>query len=541
MLETVSGHNHARHPEEDDVRSRDKIRSGIEFGAGFLIHGGERPQPGGEPCVHYVVVLNPVVRVLGRFGSHVEEALFQCGGVQRRGVPEFFRLVFAVPDRDAMAPPELSGDAPVLNVFQPVGVGFRPARGAKSDIPSRYGVRGFFHAGVFEEPLHGEARFNRDIGAFGEPDFVIIVFNVDHEAGDFQHFHGFAACVKAVHAVEFGHFRAVDMTVGGKDVDNFQVEFPAYFKVGLIMGRSDFQSARAEFYFYIFISDDRNGGGIERAHDVFPDEVGVPRILRVDGHSHVRHDGFRAGGGYMEGSGPVFQFVKNGVELAFLLSHDDFFIREGREGYRAPVDHAAAPVDESFLKEFNEDLSNGFGVFLIHREAFAIPVAGTTQLMELVDDDASVFFFPFPDFFQEGFSAQIVAAPARCLFEVFFHPYLRGDSGMVCSGQPEGFISFLARAAHQDVLDGVVQYMAQMQHSRDVGGRDDDRVGRLFRSRVSLETTFFNPAGLPFFFHQGGIVCFGQIRHGQKGSIKFFSFNPYLSGRGWKDGSFSPE
>ena len=32
----------------------------------------------------------------------------------------------------------------------------------------------------------------------------------------------------------FGHFRAVDMTVGGKDVDNFQVEFPAYFKVGLI-------------------------------------------------------------------------------------------------------------------------------------------------------------------------------------------------------------------------------------------------------------------------------------------------------------------
>lgn len=97
------------------------------------------------------------------------------------------------------------------------------------------------------------------------------------------------------------------------------------------MGWSDFQSARAEFYFYIFISDDRNGGGIERAHDVFPDEVGVPRILRVDGHSHVRHDGFRAGGGYMEGSGPVFQFVKNGVELAFLLSHDDFFIREGRE------------------------------------------------------------------------------------------------------------------------------------------------------------------------------------------------------------------
>lgn len=94
-----------------------------------------------------------------------------------------------------------------------------------------------------------------------------------------------------------------------------------------------------------------------------------------------------------------------------------------------------------------------------------------------------------------------MAALSRRLLEVLFHPYLSGDSGVVRARQPQGFISFLARAAHQDVLDGVVQHMAQVEHSRDVGGRNDDGVGRLFRSRVSLETTFFNPAGLPFFFH----------------------------------------
>ena len=291
------------------------------------------------------------------------------------------------------------------------------------------------------------------------------------------------------------------MAVGGEDVYDFQIEFPAYFKVGLVMGRGDFQSARAEFYFRVFIPDDGNGGGVERAHDVFADEVGVPRVLRVDGHGHVRHDGFRTGGGYVKGSGAVFQLVEDGVKLAFLLRHDDFLIGEGGEGNGAPVDHAAAAVDEAFPEEVNEYLPDGFGVFLIHREAFAVPVTGAAQLVELVDDDAAVFFLPFPDFFQEGFTAQVMAALSRRLLEVLFHPYLSGDSGVVRARQPQGFISFLARAAHQDVLDGVVQHMAQVEHSRDVGGRNDDGVGRLFRSRVSLETTFFNPAGLPFFFH----------------------------------------
>ena len=33
----------------------------------------------------------------------------------------------------------------------------------------------------------------------------------------------------------------------------------------------------------------------------------------------------------------------------------------------------------------------------------------------------------------------------------------------------------------------------------------------------------------------------GQIRHGQKGTIKFFSFNPYLPWDGWKNRPFPPQ
>ena len=133
-----------------------------------------------------------------------------------------------------------------------------------------------------------------------------------------------------------------------------------------------------------------------------------------------------------------------------------------------------------------------------------------------------------------------MAGLARGLPEVLFHAHLRGDARMVRSGKPQGFISLLPRAAHQDILNGVVQHMAQVEHSRDVGGRNDDGVGRLFGSRVSLETTFFNPEGLPLFFHEGRIICFGQIRHAQEGNIKFFSFNPYMRRGEGRDINFIP-
>ena len=49
---------------------------------------------------------------------------------------------------------------------------------------------------------------------------------------------------------------------------------------------------------------------------------------------------------------------------------------------------------------------------------------------------------------------------------------LGGDGGVVGAGDPEGVVARHARAAYEDILNGVVQHVAHMEHARDVGWWD---------------------------------------------------------------------
>ena len=61
--------------------------------------------------------------------------------------------------------------------------------------------------------------------------------------------------------------------------------------------------------------------------------------------------------------------------------------------------------------------------------------------------------------------------------EAVHHLCLGGDGSMVGARHPAGILPLHARTAHQYILDGVVEHVAHMQHTRDVGGRDDDGIG----------------------------------------------------------------
>jgi hypothetical protein len=54
---------------------------------------------------------------------------------------------------------------------------------------------------------------------------------------------------------------------------------------------------------------------------------------------------------------------------------------------------------------------------------------------------------------------------------------LRGDAGVVRAGQPQGFAALHAAPANKNVLEGVIQRVAQVQPVRDVRRRNDDREG----------------------------------------------------------------
>ena len=120
-------HDHAGDPEKDDVRAGNQHAGREEFRQRGGFHRLMRPQPRGEPGVEHIGVLHPALA--GRLD--LAFCIFRIDLTRR------------IPDRDAVAPPELAGDAPVLDVFEPVVVNFFPAVGKEADEVLPHGVAGF--------------------------------------------------------------------------------------------------------------------------------------------------------------------------------------------------------------------------------------------------------------------------------------------------------------------------------------------------------------------------------------------------------------
>src|SRR6266511_424878 len=69
--------------------------------------------------------------------------------------------VWAIPYRDAMSPPQLPADAPVLDVFEPVEIGLLKAFGHNLDASiSHCCKRGFCQWFDCHKPLRGDHRLD---------------------------------------------------------------------------------------------------------------------------------------------------------------------------------------------------------------------------------------------------------------------------------------------------------------------------------------------------------------------------------------------
>ena len=486
----VAGHNHAGHPEEDDIRAGHQVAGGVELGQAFLVHGGEGPQPAAEPGVQRVFVLHPVLRVCGGLYAHIDIAGGGVLGIQLGGSLEFCGFLLAVPHRDAVPPPQLAGNAPVLNSLQPVGVGLGPVGRAEHDIAIGHGLGSFLHAGVLQEPLHAQARFNRHIGTLGDTHVVLVFFHLLEQALGLNDFDGFLTSHEAIQTVQLGATRAVDVAVSGQHVDNLQVVLHAHLKVGAVMSRGNLQCAGTKVDFHVVISNNRNFGIAQRADNRLANQVGEAGILRVNSYGYVSHDGFRTCGGNQQLSAAVCQLVADGVKLALGWGHDDLFIGKRGKENGIPVHHAVTAVDETFVEQLGEYTGNLRGVYVVHGEALALPVAGAAELLELVDDDTAVFILPLPYHVHEILAAYIEAGAGRILLGKFlFHAGLGGNTGVVGAGQPEHFLSFLAGAAGKNILNCIVQHVAHVQHTCHIGRGDYDAIGGLVGAGVCVEAT----------------------------------------------------
>ena len=147
-----SGHDHARDPEEQNIIACFHVGSWIKiFQIGRLLRpaqSGEGPKSRREPCIQHIIILMDFLRAACCTLSRI----FTCHG---------HVVIGAIPNGDAMSPPELATDTPIFDIVEPVVINLFKTLGHDLDLSVAYRVETFarerFH---FHEPLLRDHRLD---------------------------------------------------------------------------------------------------------------------------------------------------------------------------------------------------------------------------------------------------------------------------------------------------------------------------------------------------------------------------------------------
>ncbi len=131
--------------------------------------------------------------------------------------------------------------------------------------------------------------------------------------------------------------------------------------------------------------------------------------------------------------------------------------------------------------------------------------------------------FPFPHAVDELVAAEI-GALLLLEVELAFDHHLGGDPGMVGADHPQGVLALQAGDAGEDVLQRIVERMADVEAAGDVGRRHDDGE-RLGVGARRAEQALALPMGIPAGLDGGGVEGFGELGHGQRLAVPRCSIN----------------
>ena len=197
--------------------------------------------------------------------------------------------VRAVERRDAVAPPELAGDRPVVDVLHPVEIGRFPALrndldcSLAHDIDCRLGEWFDLH-----EPLAGDHRLYDRVASAVHTDAVRVVFRAAQETCSAELGKDFLARLEAIEAGKvaprrIGHFSAL--------VDDLQLRkmiAQARFVIVLVMRWRDFHDTRAEFRVdEDGVANDRNLAIGDRQNGLPSDEIAIAFVARMNSEGSI--------------------------------------------------------------------------------------------------------------------------------------------------------------------------------------------------------------------------------------------------------------
>ncbi|MDT4818223.1 hypothetical protein FQZ97_513140 [compost metagenome] len=532
VLHQVHGqHDHAGDPEEDDVEAGDQHVGGVEgleeLGLFRPAEGGEGPQARAEPGVEHVFVLAQ--------GALAQVVLGADFGFVAADVDVAF---FVVPGRDAVAPPQLAADAPVLDVAHPAEVHVLVLLRHELDAAVFHGGDGRFGQRLGGDvPLVGEPGLDDGAGAVALGHFQRVVFDLLQQAELLEGGDDLLARLETVEAGELRGQAAVQLVIdaavevehlglgqhGGvlvEDVDQRQVVALADFIVVEVVGRGDLHAAGAELGVAVLVGDDRDAAAHQGQLDEGADQALVALVFRVHGNGAVAEHGFRTGGGddqvvlAVGGLVAVGQGVAQVPQAALLVVVLHFEVGDGGVELGVPVDQALATVDQAVFVQAHEGFLDRIGQALVHGEALARPVHGGAEAADLPGDGAAGLVLPLPDLLQELLAAQVVTGDALG-GQLALHHHLGGDAGVVGARLPQGVAALHAAEADQGIHDGVVEAMTHVQAAGHVRRRDHDGVG--LAGTLRGEVVVLLPGLVPGSFDGVGLV---GLVHGSAGTLE---------------------
>ena len=164
----------------------------------------------------------------------------------------------------------------------------------------------------------------------------------------------------------------------------------ADFEVVEVVRRGDLHRAGAGLRVGIVVGDDLQLAADQRQDGVLADEVLVALVVRMDRDAGVAQHRLRARGRHHDETiGFPFNWVFEVPEMALGLDLLHFQIGDRGLQLRIPVDQPLVLVDQPIAVEVDEDLDHRLGQALVHGEAFAAPVAGGAEALQLVEDHAA--------------------------------------------------------------------------------------------------------------------------------------------------------
>ena len=440
------------------------------------------PQPRTEPRIQHVVVLPQV--------SELQVGTALAAGKLQRLLRRFGHHIAAfgqIPGRNAVSPPKLPRNTPVLDVLHPMAIriaelGRHEAYHVTHDSIECWNCQ-FVH---FQKPLHGKFRLYRNMRTFRKTDVVGIGLRLFEQTGRIEVLLYPFTQRETVHTFVQAHL-AVHRTVRIEDIDDLQIVFLAYHIVVHIVGRGHLQHTRSELRIHIIVRDDGNA----------PDAKG-----------HIAEYRLRTRRSHRQIAAALLQHVAQIVELPVRLAKNHLLVRKSRLRGGVPVHHTYPAVNQSFVIEIHEDADDAARTHLVHRECGTLPIARGAQPAELFEDNPPVLLLPLP-----GMAQELLARERRFLNTLLPEPghHLGFGSyrGVVGSRHPAGVHPVHPGTADKHVLQGIVQHVPHVEHACHIRGWYDYCIGRSavgFRMKVPAR----KPVVVPLAFELLGnvFVCY---------------------------------